>query len=78
MNNLLAYLKPGLEQVEAFIAAALRSDIELLDSTNRSLREHPGKMMRPTLALLGGLRFFYYTGVLVLLYCLLFFTLEMF
>jgi rod shape-determining protein MreD len=33
---------------------------------------------RPTLALLGGLRFFYYTGVLVLLYCLLFFTLEMF
>jgi len=52
MNDLLAYLKPGLEQVEAFIAAALRSDIELLDSTNRSLREHPGKMMRPMLALL--------------------------
>ena len=34
------------------IDAALRSDIELLDSTNRSLREHPGKMMRPILALL--------------------------
>ena len=52
MNDLQAYLKPGMEQVEAFIAAALRSDIELLDSTNRSLREHPGKMMRPMLALL--------------------------
>ena len=52
MNDLLAYLTPGMEQVEAFIAAALRSDIELLDSTNRSLREHPGKMMRPMLALL--------------------------
>ena len=52
MKDIQAYLKPGLEQVETFIAAALRSDIELLDSTNRSLREHPGKMMRPMLALL--------------------------
>lgn len=52
MNEILAYLKPGLEHVNAFIDAALRSDIELLDSTNRSLREHPGKMMRPILALL--------------------------
>ena len=52
MNDLLAFLKPGMAQVEAFISAALRSDIELLDSTNRSLREHPGKMMRPMLALL--------------------------
>ena len=52
MNEILAYLKPGLEHVNSFIDAALRSDIELLDSTNRSLREHPGKMMRPILALL--------------------------
>ena len=52
MNEILAYLKPGLEHVNSFIDAALRSDIELLDSTNRSLREHPGKMMRPMLALL--------------------------
>ena len=52
MNEILAYVKPGLEQVNSFINAALRSDIELLDSTNRSLREHPGKMMRPILALL--------------------------
>ena len=52
MNDILEYLKPGMEQVEAFIRIALRSDIPLLDATNRSLREHPGKMMRPMLALL--------------------------
>lgn len=52
MEELKAYLQPGLEQVNAFIDMALRSDIPLLDSTNRSLREHPGKMMRPMLALL--------------------------
>ena len=52
MEEIKAYLKPGLEQVNAFIDAALRSDIPLLDSTNRSLREHPGKMMRPMLSLL--------------------------
>ena len=52
MDEIKAYLQPGLEQVNAFINMALRSDIPLLDSTNRSLREHPGKMMRPMLALL--------------------------
>ena len=52
MEEIKAYLKPGLDQVNAFIDAALRSDIPLLDSTNRSLREHPGKMMRPMLSLL--------------------------
>jgi len=52
MEELKAYLQPGLDQVNAYIDAALRSDIPLLDSTNRSLREHPGKMMRPMLSLL--------------------------
>ena len=52
MKDIAAYLQPGMEQVNAFIDLALRSDIPLLDSTNRSLREHPGKMMRPMLALL--------------------------
>ena len=52
MEEIKAYLKPGLDQVNAFIDAALSSDIPLLDSTNRSLREHPGKMMRPMLSLL--------------------------
>lgn len=52
IKNIQEYLKPGLDQVNVFIDSALRSDIPLLDSTNRSLREHPGKMMRPMLALL--------------------------
>ena len=52
MEELKAYLQPGLEQVNAFIDMALHSDIPLLDGTNRSLREHPGKMMRPMLSLL--------------------------
>ena len=52
MKDIAAYLQPGMEQVNAIIDLALRSDIPLLDSTNRSLREHPGKMMRPMLALL--------------------------
>ena len=52
MKEIVAYLQPGIHQVNAFIDAALLSDIALLDSTNRSLREHPGKMMRPMLALL--------------------------
>ena len=52
MEEIKAYLQPGLGLVNNFINTALQSDIELLDSTNRSLREHPGKMMRPMLALL--------------------------
>lgn len=52
MNEILAYVQPGMEHVNAFINIALRSDIPLLDQTNRSLWDHPGKMMRPMLALL--------------------------
>lgn len=48
----LSYIKPQLEEVESVIRDALKSDISLLDATNNSLREHPGKMMRPTLAIL--------------------------
>ena len=46
------FLGPDLARVEAQIHAALRSDIGLLDSTNRKLLERPGKMLRPMLALL--------------------------
>jgi len=46
------YLRPQMDQVEAFIQASLVSDISLLDAVNRQLREHPGKMLRPTLTLL--------------------------
>ncbi len=45
-------LKPRMAQVEELIASALSSDIQLLNSTNRGLREHPGKMLRPMLSLL--------------------------
>lgn len=52
MKEIIEYLGPGMEQVNAIIVSALRSDIPLLDSTNRNLREHPGKMLRPMLSLL--------------------------
>ena len=47
-----SYLAPVLEQVESAITEALSTDVQLLDQTNRALREHPGKMLRPMLALL--------------------------
>lgn len=47
-----AQLAPRLKQVEGLILEALRTDVSLLDSTNRSLLERPGKMMRPMLSLL--------------------------
>ena len=48
----LSFIKPYLEQVESVIEDALGSDVALLDATNRSLRENPGKMLRPSLAIL--------------------------
>lgn len=52
MKEIKAYLQPQLDKVERVIEDALRSDVSLLEATNRSLRENPGKMMRPSLALL--------------------------
>lgn len=52
MKEIKAYLQPWLDKVESVIEDALRSDVSLLEATNRSLRENPGKMMRPSLALL--------------------------
>lgn len=52
MKEIKKYLEPRLKEVESVIEDALRSDVGLLDATNRSLRENPGKMMRPSLALL--------------------------
>ena len=48
----LSHIESRLKEVESVIEDALRSDVGLLDATNRSLRENPGKMMRPSLALL--------------------------
>ena len=50
--DLHTFLAEDLSRVEAHIDAALRSDVPLVDSTNRHLREHPGKMLRPMLSLL--------------------------
>ena len=52
IQALYTYLRPNLDRVEARIDTSLRSDIALLDGNNRRLREHPGKMLRPMLALL--------------------------
>ncbi len=52
MEELKAFLQEGLARVATCMDDILKSDIGLLNSTNRSLREHSGKMMRPMLALL--------------------------
>ena len=52
MRDIQTYLQPRLQKVETIIRCALASDVPLLDQTNQRLREHPGKMMRPQLALL--------------------------
>lgn len=50
--NAAEYLNEDLQQVRDIIRKSLSSDIELLDRTNESILSHPGKMMRPVLALL--------------------------
>ena len=47
-------LHPYMTRVERLIVASLQSDIPLLDAINRSLRERPGKMLRPMLGLLAA------------------------
>ena len=54
LNEIRQFLKPLMERVETRIDASLRSDIALLDATNRSLRENGGKLLRPMLGLLVG------------------------
>ena len=52
VQEIYTYLRPELDRVEARIDTSLHSDIALLDGINRRLREQPGKMLRPMLALL--------------------------
>ncbi|MBQ1912712.1 MAG: polyprenyl synthetase family protein [Bacteroidales bacterium] len=54
LGTVRQYLRPSLAEVEACISHYLRSDVALLDQTNRSLREHGGKLMRPMLVLLSA------------------------
>lgn len=53
-GEILGYLEADLIKVREIIRGSLSSDIELLDRTNESLLSHPGKMMRPMLALLAA------------------------
>ena len=52
IQDIQEYLKPQMQQVESIIEYYLRSNVDLLDATNRQLRERPGKMLRPMLSLL--------------------------
>lgn len=54
LSEIKQYLKPLMERVEASLDASLKSDIALLDATNRSIRDNGGKMLRPMLGLLVG------------------------
>jgi len=49
-----AFLAGPLEEVSAMLEASLRSDIDLLDVTNRSLLSQGGKRIRPVLTLLSA------------------------
>ena len=54
IRALKALLAGPMEEVSALLEASLRSDIALLDATNRSLLAQGGKLMRPMLSLLSA------------------------
>ena len=61
ISDIKTYLAAPMAEVSALMDASLKSNIALLDATNRSLLSQGGKMLRPVLALLaagacGGIR----------------------
>ena len=54
VSQILESLHPYMPRVERLIVDALKTDIGLLDITNKSIRERPGKMLRPILAILSA------------------------
>ena len=54
IRQIKAFLAGPLEKVSALLADSLKSDIALLDATNRSLLSQGGKLMRPVLTLLSA------------------------
>jgi len=52
IKEIRTYLEDSLSRVEAIMDNCLKSDISLLEATNRSLRARNGKMLRPILCLL--------------------------
>lgn len=53
-SKIYEYVAEDLEKVREMISESLQSDIRLLNDTNRSILDHPGKMMRPALSLLAA------------------------
>ena len=54
IREIKAFLAGPMEEVSALLEASLKSDIALLDATNRSLLAQGGKLMRPMLTLLSA------------------------
>ena len=54
IREIKAFLAGPMEEVSALLEASLKSDIALLDATNRSLLSQGGKLLRPMLSLLAA------------------------
>ena len=54
ITDIKTFLAAPMAEVSALMDESLRSDIALLDATNRSLLSQGGKMMRPVLSLLSA------------------------
>ena len=54
IRGIKAFLAGPMEEVSALLEASLKSDIALLDATNRSLLSQGGKLLRPMLSLLAA------------------------
>ena len=54
IREIKAYLAGPMQEVSTLLEASLKSDIALLDATNRSLLSQGGKLMRPMLSLLSA------------------------
>ena len=54
LTDFKAFLSGPMEKVSALLDESLRSDIALLDATNRSLLSQGGKRLRPVLSLLSA------------------------
>ena len=54
IREIKAYLVGPMQEVSTLLEISLKSDIALLDATNRSLLSQGGKLMRPMLSLLSA------------------------
>ena len=54
IREIMVYLAGPMEEVSVLMGDSLRSDVALLDATNRSLLSQGGKRLRPVLSLLSA------------------------